>query len=106
MAYLISILIALIHLTFLIFKILLFKEVSKNFYFLVLSNIIFSIATTSFIFYFNDQIISLISSFFLMIYALFLVLEIKKEIGYVSALSIPYLLFTIVLFIFLTIQVI
>ncbi len=104
MAYLISILIALIPLTFLIFKILLFKEVSKNFYFLLLSNIIFSIATTSFIFYFNDQIISLISSFFLMIYALFLVLEIKKEIGYVSALSIPYLL--IVLFIFLTIQVI
>ena len=41
-----------------------------------------------------------------MIYALFLVLEIKKEIGYVSALSIPYLLFTIVLFIILIIQVI
>ncbi len=106
MAYLISILVALIPLTILTFKILLFKEVSKNFYFLLLSNIIFSISTTSFIFYFNDQIVSLISSFFLMIYALFLVLEIKKEIGYISLLSIPYLLFTIVLFIFLTIQVI
>ena len=30
----------------------------------------------------------------------------KKEIGYISALSIPYLLFTIILFIILTIQVI
>ena len=55
MAYLISILAALIPLTVLIFKILLFKEVSKNFYFLLLSNIIFSIATTSFIFYFDIQ---------------------------------------------------
>ncbi len=59
MAYLISILVALIPLTILTFKILLFKEVSKNFYFLLLSNIIFSISTTSFIFYFNDQIVSL-----------------------------------------------
>ena len=34
------------------------------------------------------------------------IMKEKKEIGYISALSIPYLLFTIILFIILTIQVI
>jgi len=74
---------------------------SMDLLFLVLCNSVFLIATTAFLFYFHEMVLSALASFFLFGYSIFLFLELKKENKEISLFSIPYFLFTVFLFSFL-----
>ena len=67
--------------------------------FLILTNGIFLISTTLFHFYFQDKVLAILSSFFLLGYSIFLILQLKKETGKFKFLELPYFLFTLGLFI-------
>ena len=79
-------------------KVFLKKQDIQDLLFLTLTNGIFILSTSLFLFYFQDKILSIISSFFLLGYSIFLVLLLKKETGKFEFLELPYILFTLSLF--------
>ncbi len=95
-------LIGLIFTTFLlgidITKAFLKNENNENLLFLTLCNALFLIVTTYFFFFLNDAFLALLSSFFLLGYAIFIVIECKKKNHTIPILDFPYLIFTIILF--------
>lgn len=79
-------------------KVFLKKKETQDLLFLVLTNGIFILSTSLFLFYFHDKLLSIISSFFLLGYSVFLILLLKKETGQFEFLELPYFLFTLSLF--------
>lgn len=82
-----------------LFKILNFHLFNEAITFSILSNYLLIFSTFIFIYYFNNYIFSLISSFFLILFSLLLTRDFKKILGYIPIFSIIYFLFNIYIFI-------
>ncbi len=76
----------------------LLKESDNDLYFLLFCNCIFLISTTAFYFTFQELFLSLCSSFFLLGYALLLLVKLKKINHKLLLIDYPYFLFTLGLF--------
>ena len=64
----------------------------------LITTYILNISMSLFYFYFNNLIYSLFNSLFLMVISFFLILDLKRVLKRTPILSLPYFLFTIMLF--------
>ena len=99
MFYLYAVLLVTFCISIPVIKVFLKANETHDLLFLILTNGIFLISTTLFHFYFQDKILTIISSFFLLGYSIFLILKLKKETGKFEFLELPYFLFTLGLFV-------
>ena len=79
-------------LLFPIFKIISYDLFNDNTCFLLLTNYILNIAVALFWGYFNNLLFSVLFCFILSIFAILLIKNFKKILGFYQLLSIPYLL--------------
>lgn len=81
-----------------IFIILKKDALDKDLIFCLFATYILNISMSLFYFYFNNLLYSLLNSLFLMIISFILILDIKRVLKKTPMLSLPYFLFTIILF--------
>ena len=72
--------------------------IDKDLLFCMFSTYIFNLSLNLFYFYFNNLTYSLLNSLFLMVTSFLLILDLKRVLKKTPLLSLPYFLFTIVIF--------
>lgn len=89
---------SLIYISIDIFIILKNNLLDKDLFYCLVSTYILNISMTLYFFYFNNLTFSLLNSLILMIMSFILLLDLKRVLKRTPLLSLPYFLFTIMLF--------
>ena len=91
-------LVSVIYISIDIFIILKKDILDKDLFFSLFASYILNLSISIFYFYYNNLAYSLLNSLFLMIISFLLLLDLKRVLKKTPILSIPYFLFTIILF--------